>query len=59
MIRTTVLAAFMTASFSVYAADEAKLIPDLKKAKTIAETVCVACHGADGNSCLLYTSRCV
>ena len=50
MIRTTVLAAFMTASFSVYAADEAKLIPDLKKAKTIAETVCVACHGADGNS---------
>ncbi len=24
--------------------------PDLAKAKQTAETVCVACHGADGNS---------
>lgn len=50
MIRATAIAVFMTASFSLYAAEEAKMTPDLKKAKTIAETVCVACHGADGNS---------
>jgi len=50
MIRTTALAVFMTASLSVFAAEGAK--PDLAKAKQIAETVCVACHGADGNSAL-------
>ena len=50
MIRITALAVFMTASLSVLAAEEAK--PDLAKAKQIAETVCVACHGADGNSAL-------
>ncbi|MBP8868063.1 MAG: cytochrome c, partial [Propionivibrio sp.] len=49
MIRTTALALIMAASLSVFAADEAKK-PDLAKAKTIAETVCIACHGADGNS---------
>ena len=54
MIRTTALAVLMTVGFSVasaFAADEAKKTsPDLAKAKKIAETVCVACHGADGNS---------
>lgn len=49
MIRTTALALIMAASLSVFAADEVKK-PDLAKAKTIAETVCIACHGADGNS---------
>ena len=50
MIRTTAFAVLLTASFSVLAAEEAKKKPDLAKAKQIAETVCVACHGADGNS---------
>ena len=50
MIRTTALAVLMVASFSVFATDEAKFKPDLAKAKQIASTVCVACHGADGNS---------
>lgn len=52
MIRTTALAVLMTASLSIFAAEEAKIKPDLAKAKQIAETVCVACHGADGNSAL-------
>ena len=50
MIRTTAFAVLLTASFSVLAAEETKEKPDLAKAKQIAETVCVACHGADGNS---------
>lgn len=53
----------MVASLSAFAAEDAKpdlakafpftaenVKPDLAKAKSIAETVCVACHGADGNS---------
>jgi len=50
MIRTMAVAVLMAASLSVFAAEEAKIKPDLGKAKTIAETVCVACHNADGNS---------
>ena len=53
MIRATALAVLMTVAFSVasaFAAEEAKTTPDLAKAKKIAETVCIACHGADGNS---------
>jgi cytochrome c553 len=50
MIRTTALAVLTAACFSVFAADEAKVKPDLAKARKIAETVCVACHGIDGNS---------
>ncbi len=50
MIRTMVLAALMTASVSVIAAGEAKITPDLAKAGKTAETLCVACHNADGNS---------
>ena len=48
MIRATALAVLLTASYASFAADEVK--PDLAKAKTIVETVCVACHGTDGNS---------
>lgn len=50
MIRTTALAVLLAASFSAFAAEEAKTKVDLAKAKQIAEGVCVACHGADGNS---------
>lgn len=50
MIRSTALAVLVAASFSASAAEPAKAKPDLAKAKEIAEGVCVACHGADGNS---------
>lgn len=50
MIRTVTLAAFMAASFSVFAAGEAKVKPNLAQAKKTAESVCIACHNADGNS---------
>lgn len=50
MIRTMVLAVLMTAGSSLFAAEEVKNAPDLANAKKIAESVCVACHGADGNS---------
>ena len=50
MIRTAAIAILVLACGSVVAADEAKSTPDLGKAKQIAETVCIACHGADGNS---------
>lgn len=51
MIRTTALATLLFFSASaVMAAEEAK--PDAAKGKSIAETVCVACHAADGNSAI-------
>lgn len=50
MIRSTALAVLVAANFSAFAAEQAKGKPDLAKAKEIAEGVCVACHGADGNS---------
>ena len=50
MIRTMALAIVASACSSVFAADTAGGKPDLEKAKNIAETVCIACHGADGNS---------
>lgn len=50
MIRTTALAVLLAASFFANATEEAKAKVDLAKAKQIAESVCVACHGADGNS---------
>ena len=51
MIRTTAFAVLIAVALpSAFAAEEAKAAPDLTKAKQIAETVCVACHGADGNS---------
>lgn len=50
MIRITALAVLLTASFSAFATEPAKAKFDLAKAKATAEGVCVACHGADGNS---------
>jgi len=50
MIRTMTLAVLTTACISAFAAGEANVKPDLAKAKTTAQTVCVACHNADGNS---------
>lgn len=50
MIRNSALALMIAACFSLQAAENTKTAPDLAKAKTIAETVCVACHSADGNS---------
>ncbi len=50
MIRTTAIAILSTLCCTVFAADIAKGKPDLEKAKKIAETVCIACHGVDGNS---------
>ena len=52
MIRTVTLAALMAASFTVFAAGEAKVKPNLVQAKKTAESVCIACHNADGNSTL-------
>ena len=51
MIRTTALAVLFATSFIAHASEEAKPAKaDPAKGKVIAETVCVACHGADGNS---------
>ena len=51
MIRTTAFAVLIAVALpSAFAAEEVKAAPELAKAKQIAETVCVACHGADGNS---------
>ena len=50
MIRTTALAILFATSFVTHASEEAHAKADPAKGKVIAETVCVACHGADGNS---------
>src|SRR5574343_121563 len=51
MIRTAAMAILLLAtSFIANASEEAKVKADPAKGKIIAETVCVACHGADGNS---------
>lgn len=50
MIRTMALAALLVAGFTVNAAEEAKPKADPAKGKVVAESICVACHGADGNS---------
>ena len=50
MIRTAAMAILLATSFMSHAAEEAKAKADPAKGKAIAETVCVACHGADGNS---------
>ena len=50
MIRTAAMAILLATSFISHAAEEAKAKADPAKGKAIAETVCVACHGADGNS---------
>ncbi|MCE1182972.1 MAG: cytochrome c4 [Rhodocyclales bacterium] len=50
MIRTAALAILFATSFVTHASQEAHAKADPAKGKVIAETVCVACHGADGNS---------
>ena len=50
MIRTAAFAALLATSFLTHASAEAVSKADPAKGKVIAETVCVACHGADGNS---------
>ncbi len=50
MIRTAAMAILLATSFVTHASTEAKAKADPSKGKAIAETVCVACHGADGNS---------
>jgi cytochrome c553 len=50
MIRTAAMAILLATSFIAHASQEAKGKADPAKGKVIAETVCVACHGADGNS---------
>ena len=50
MIRTAAMAILLATSFITHASEEAKAKADPAKGKVIAETVCVACHGADGNS---------
>ncbi|HJW02216.1 MAG TPA: c-type cytochrome [Azospira sp.] len=50
MIRTTALAILLATSLSAFANPEAAAKADPAKGKPIAEAVCVACHGADGNS---------
>ena len=49
MIRTAAMAILLATSFATQAS-EAAAKADPAKGKAIAETVCVACHGADGNS---------
>ncbi|MGE5386467.1 MAG: c-type cytochrome [Betaproteobacteria bacterium] len=50
MVRTTALAVILSTSFIAHAAEQAPAKGDPEKGKAIAATVCVACHGADGNS---------
>jgi cytochrome c553 len=50
MIRTAAMAILLATTLSSHAAEQAKVKADPAKGKVIAETVCVACHGADGNS---------
>ena len=49
--RIAILSFALTATSTLtFAAESAPAKPDLAKAKQTAETVCAACHGADGNS---------
>ena len=55
MDRTSLLAAVALAALaagSLPAAAQGTAKPDLAKAKQTADTVCAACHGADGNSAI-------
>jgi cytochrome c553 len=36
--------------FAAFAQDKAAAKPDLKRGQEVANSICVACHGADGNS---------
>ncbi len=50
MIRTAAMAILFATSFIAHASEEAKSKADPAKGKVIAESICIACHGADGNS---------
>jgi cytochrome c553 len=50
MIRKAALAILFATSFVTHASEEAHAKADPTKGKAIAESICVACHGADGNS---------
>lgn len=50
MIRTAAMAILLASSVLAHATEEAKGKADPAKGKVTAETICVACHGADGNS---------
>lgn len=50
MIRTMALALLFVAGFTVNAAENTMPKADPAKGKVVAETICVACHGVDGNS---------
>ena len=50
MIRTTALAVLLATSLIAHASEGGKTKADPEKGKAIAEKVCVACHGVDGNS---------
>ena len=50
MIRSAAIAILSTLCTTVLAAGTAQGKPDIEKARKIAETVCAACHGVDGNS---------
>lgn len=50
--RMALAAALLSASLFAHAAEDAKAAPavDVTKGQAIAASVCVGCHGADGNS---------
>ncbi len=50
MIRTAAMAILLATSLVTHASEEAAAKADPAKGKVIAESICVACHGADGNS---------
>lgn len=50
MIRTMALAVLLVAGFTANAAENTTPKADPAKGKVVAETICVACHGVDGNS---------
>jgi len=50
MIRITATALLLAATLNANAADHESAKADPAKGQPIAESVCVACHGADGNS---------
>lgn len=50
MIRKAAMAILFATSFVTHASEEAHAKADPAKGKIVAESICVACHGADGNS---------
>ncbi len=50
MIRSAAMAILLATTVIAHAAEGAKSKADPAKGKIVAETICVACHGVDGNS---------